>query len=404
MESEYSYEDSEVILNSYNSNLQEFILNRPNKLNVVNLNMTKFIFQKIVNYVSSEIINKTRLGYDENLLKTSQKSQKPSIPKVIILIGKGDRSFCAGGDITALYNQMVNKEYKKIEEFYDYEILSDFCFSKMSAIQISMWNGYVMGGGLGLSANSRYRIATDNTVFAMPECSIGLFPDVGGAYFLTRIINNKKEIGLYCGLTGYRIEGEQCVVSGAATHFVSKEKLPKLKEEIICLTSKEILDEKLFEKQLDNLINSYSKIIYNPQNFDFPNENLINYVFKYDSIENIFKRLEDIINLESDKYNPQSKIWAKSTLDKLNTSSPQSLIIFFELSKRALEFSDISQNYYYDLTIFKKICELEFNDFREGIRALLIDKDKCPKWKYKSLNDITNKEEIINLFFNEIKK
>jgi 3-hydroxyisobutyryl-CoA hydrolase len=400
MENNSNNEDSQVIVNTYNIYLQEFILNRPNKLNVVNLEMTKFIFDKIVNFVPTEIINNTELGYDKNLLKNSINSENQIIPKVIILIGQGNRSFCAGGDITALYNQMVNKEYKKIEQFYDYEILSDFCFTKMSPIQISIWNGYVMGGGLGLSANSRYRIATDNTVFAMPECAIGLFPDVGGAYFLTRMFNNQREIGLYCGLTGYRIEGEQCAISGAATHFVRREKLLNLKEEIISLSSIEILDEKLFEQQLDDLINKYSEITYSPQNFSFPNENLIKMVFQFDCIENIFKRLEDITNSKSDEFNFQSKEWAKSTLDKLNQDCPQSLVIFFELAKRALEFSDISQNYYYDLIIFKKIYEQQYNEFREGIRALLVDKDKNPNWKYKTIWDIKNKEEIIGYYFN----
>jgi enoyl-CoA hydratase/carnithine racemase len=101
----------------------------------------------------------------------------------------------------------------------------------MNPLQIAIWNGIVMGGGVGLSCHSKIRIATDNTVYAMPETGIGFFTDVGGSYFLSRVHNNIS-LGLYLGLTGYRLKAKDLVRWGVATHFVSSENIENLKKDI----------------------------------------------------------------------------------------------------------------------------------------------------------------------------
>ncbi len=203
----------------YNNKVEEIILNRPSKLNVVNIQMAEFLYYKFAPYLEPNTLSKINLGtYNINLIKEIK--YLDNVPKIVFVYGSGNKSFCAGGDVTSLYNFMKYKNYDDLLKFYDFEVLSDYAFGHMRPLNISIWNGYAMGGGLGLSINSRIRIATDNTVFAMPETAIGLYPDVGAAYFLTRIFNNRKEIGLYCGLTGYRVEGKLCAISGAATHYV----------------------------------------------------------------------------------------------------------------------------------------------------------------------------------------
>jgi 3-hydroxyisobutyryl-CoA hydrolase len=146
--------------------------------------------------------------------------------------GAGEKSFCAGGDIVALYHgHKAGVPTHKLLEFFATEYKLDYTLSQMKSIkQISVWNGYVMGGGVGLTWHSPIRIATDHSMFAMPETAIGFFTDVGGSYFLPRIKNGDFSLGLYLGLTGMRIKSRDLVKYGLATHFVPKENLDHMYE------------------------------------------------------------------------------------------------------------------------------------------------------------------------------
>jgi 3-hydroxyisobutyryl-CoA hydrolase len=238
----------------------------------------------------------------------------------------------------------MNKESRKHLEQYKIELKTDFNLTKMKPIQISLWNGYVMGSGVGISINSKIRIATDNTVFSMPETAIGLFPDVGASYFLTRIFNNSPSIGLYVGLTGMKIKGKESTLYGVSTHYVKKENIEPLKNEII-----EKINDSTDLNILLNIIESFSEIIYSQDKFSFPNQKLIEEIFIMDSIQNIFSRLEAYAAKGSDENEAH---FAKETLDTLNKMSPISLVVFLELCKRSMNFSSIEQAY-----------ELEYNTY-----------------------------------------
>ena len=127
-------------------------------------------------------------------------------------------------------------------EFFAQEYLLDYSLTTMSPLQIAIWNGIVMGGSVGVSCHSKIRIATDNTVYAMPETGIGFFTDVGGSYFLSRVHNNIS-LGLYLGLTGFRLKSRDLVRWGVATHFVPSERLEALKFDI----SQNVKKENSFE-------------------------------------------------------------------------------------------------------------------------------------------------------------
>lgn len=122
-------------------------------------------------------------------------------PRVVLISGTG-KAFCAGGDIRKLYDANIGKQPESFKsEFFAREYLADFALTEMRPKQISVWNGLVLGGGVGISIHAPIRIATENSVFAMPETGIGFFTDVGGSYFLPRIKNN-IHLGLYLGITG----------------------------------------------------------------------------------------------------------------------------------------------------------------------------------------------------------
>ena len=130
----------------------------------------------------------------------------------------------------------------------------DYTLSMMRATrQISIWNGICMGGGVGLTWHSPIRVATDNSMYAMPETAIGFFTDVGGSYFLSRMRNQEIELGLYLGLTGARVKSRDLVKWGLATHFVEAAKIPDMQEALRSQVTRETTDEKI-----DEIVNSFS--------------------------------------------------------------------------------------------------------------------------------------------------
>jgi len=154
----------------------------------------------------------------------------------------------------------------------------------MKPKQISIWNGIVMGGGVGVSVHAPIRVATDTTVYAMPETGIGFFTDVGGSYFLSRVKNNIC-LGLYLGLTGHRLKSKDLVKWGIATHFVPNHKLPTLYSELVHHVKKNSSDKHIIE-----IVNAHSDLSAANENIEHLDE--INSVFMPDSIDNIVRRLE----------------------------------------------------------------------------------------------------------------
>jgi 3-hydroxyisobutyryl-CoA hydrolase len=146
--------------------------------------------------------------------------------------GAGEKAFCAGGDIVSLYhaNKGTTPDKSIMGKFFAQEYLLDYALSTMKPLQISLWNGITMGGGVGLTWHSPVRVATDNTMYAMPESAIGFFCDVGGSYFLPRIRPESIAAGLYIGITGQRVKSRDLVKWGIATHFVPKDKMGSLKD------------------------------------------------------------------------------------------------------------------------------------------------------------------------------
>ena len=142
--------------------------------------------------------------------------------KRVLLKGEG-KAFCAGGDVKSVFLSSKISDLKKKFFFQEYKL--NYAISQFNKPYLSIWNGIVMGGGVGLSIYGSARIATEKTKFAMPETAIGFFPDVGGSYFLTKIIRN---VGLYLGLTGQVMNFEEVVFFDLATHYFNSEKIEKV--------------------------------------------------------------------------------------------------------------------------------------------------------------------------------
>ena len=195
---------SKLLFNRRSVALAEWTLNAPKVLNSVDIDMIDLMLSELVKW------------------------RQEGPPRALVMNGAGGKAFCAGADIVSLYNSRMTDGADKtiLSSFFAKKFLLDYTLSQMTETrQISVWNGVCMGGGVGLSWHSPVRIATDNSLFAMPVTVIGSFLGVGGSYFLPRVANENASLGLYLGLTGARVKGKDLVKYGLATHYVHSDSL-----------------------------------------------------------------------------------------------------------------------------------------------------------------------------------
>tara|TARA_Y100001934_G_C12291075_1_gene744871 strand:+ start:339 stop:1382 length:1044 start_codon:yes stop_codon:yes gene_type:complete len=316
-------------------------LNRPEALNALTLNMVRLIHP------------------------TLKKWEEDNEIKTVAVTAVGDKAFCAGGDIRALYDWGKSND-KKAKGFYYEEYQLNQLIKSYTKPYISFVNGIVMGGGVGISVHGSYRVAGENYSFAMPETGIGLFPDVGGSFFLSRLKNN---IGMYLALTGSRIKSSDAIELGIAEYFImSKNYDDILKQLSDGATPNEVLSSFNSDKINSDLKNNSGKI---------------NELFSGNNLENIFEKLE---NDNSD--------FSQKNLSLLKSKSPTSLKITFRQIKNGseLDFEDCMRMEY---RMVSKV--MDDHDFYEGVRALIIEKDNNPIWKPETVEKISDKE--IDEFF-----
>ncbi|CAH2243687.1 jg26158 [Pararge aegeria aegeria] len=322
-----STQEPDVLFETVN-NAGIITLNRPKALNSLNTSMVTKLLPQLQEMETSKTL--------------------------VIIKGAGDKAFCAGGDVKAAIDKVEGPI------FFHTEYNVNYLIGKYKIPYIAFLNGITMGGGLGLSVHGRYRVATEKTMIAMPETKIGLFPDVGGSYFLPRLQVN---LGLYLGLTGDRLKGKDVVKAGIATHFVSSKRLYELEKLLLRCTS---------DIEVDNLLNKFNEP---PEEFSLaPNIKHINYCFAASTVEEIIERLEKVQN-----------DWSVKTIETLHQMCPGSLKITMRALQRGAQL-DLPQCLKME---YRLACRAtENHDFPEGVRALLIDKDNNPQWKHKTLAEV----------------
>ncbi|XP_073817555.1 3-hydroxyisobutyryl-CoA hydrolase isoform X1 [Musca autumnalis] len=335
---------SSEVLATESSDKGMIILNRPKALNAINLEMVRKIYKH---------------------LKKCEKTKS-----LMIIKGTGEKSFCAGGDVRAVVEAGPTEESKS---FFRDEYTTNALIGNYKIPYIALIDGITMGGGVGLSVHGKYRVATERTLFAMPETAIGLFPDVGGSYFLPRL---EGKIGLYLGLTGFRLKGEDVLKAGIATHFCESSKLSDLESALLnCPDADEVPE----------ILSKFNT----PSNKPFvltPQMEQINKCFSAESVEEIVE------NLKKD-----GSEWATKTIQTMSKMSPTSLKVTF----RQLELgSKLSLPQCLNMEYRMVVRHLENSDFKEGVRALLIDKDQKPKWNPTTLEAVT--EERVQSFFDKL--
>jgi enoyl-CoA hydratase len=294
---------------------------------------------------------------------------------VILLEGAGERGLCAGGDIRALWeSSKVKGDLGKI--LWREEYILNARIKKFPKPYVAFMDGIVMGGGVGLSAHSSHRVVTERTKLAMPEVGLGFFPDVGGTWLLS---HSPGEVGTYFGLTGQTMNGPDAIYARFADAVVPSAKLVALRDALIKVRPGTTSDE------IKALIAGFAT--GETAGPVAAMQTRIDAWFAHD-------RMEDIVaNLVSD-----GSELALSTLKTLNEKSPRGMVVTLKLLRLARTASSLEEclvrEYRAALEVFAS------DDFREGVRAAVIDKDRNPKWSPPRIEDVT--PEMIAPYFAEI--
>jgi enoyl-CoA hydratase len=292
---------------------------------------------------------------------------------VVLLEGAGERGLCAGGDIRGLWES--SKAGGDLGEvFWREEYVLNARIKRFPKPYVAFMDGLVMGGGVGLSAHASHRVVTDRTKLAMPEVGLGFFPDVGGTWLLSR---SPGEIGTYFALTGEIMNGPDAIFAKFADAVVPAEKLPELREALT----------KLRSGTTGAKINTIIKGLAT-------GETAGPIAAKKATIDKLFafKRVGDIVaSLKRD-----GSELAQSTLKAIGEKSPRGVVVtlkLLRLARRSRSLEEcLEREYSAALEVFRS------DDFREGVRAAVIDKDRAPKWSPAALEDVT--PEIVAPYFN----
>lgn len=305
-------------------------------------------------------------------------AKNPDVQAVVIR-GSGPKAFCAGGDVRAVCEAGLEGG-SLTRSFFREEYILNRTIKRFPKPFIALLDGITMGGGMGLSVHGRYRVATEKTVMAMPETAIGFFPDVGGSYFLSRL---PAPFGVYIALTGARLKAADALYLGLATHYMPSESLEDVIEQFVRL---DISEEEPWhwDAKIAEILDTHSET---PGAAPLEAERArIERHFAHGSIEGI---LDSLASEETD--------WSRELRENLEQRSPTSLKIAMEEIRRAAELDfDACMRMEYRMS---QAC-MAGNDFYEGIRAVLIDKDHAPKWKPSALSQVS--PEIVQAHFESL--
>lgn len=309
-------------------------LNRPQALNAINKPMVDAIHRALFAAVADAYVRR------------------------IVIEGAGDRAFCAGGDVAELARR-GKQDRELYESFFHDEYRMNQAIARLVTPYVAIIDGVTMGGGVGLSIHGPFRVATERTLFAMPETGIGLIPDVGGTHALPLL---PGEIGTWAALTGARLGPADCLYAGIATHFVPVERLPALRTALAT-------DEREVEEFLPAFTASPGESVLEAL------RDGIDFHFAHDRVEDILASLDT------------GDDWALAQAAIIRKMSPTSckLTLAGLRAGRDASIEDCLVNEY------RMVCEIRNgHDFFEGVRAQLIDKDRNPKWSPATLEAVTD--------------
>lgn len=287
----------------------------------------------------------------------------PAVTRVVVR-GAGDRAFSAGGDLRQVYELGQGGRQEEALIYWREEYALNTIIKHYPKPYVSLLDGIVMGGGVGVSVHGSHRVAGDKFMFAMPEVNIGFFPDVGATWFLPRM---PGELGTYCALTGERLRADDAVASGVATHRIASAR------------SAELLDALCGNVSVDATLGAFAMPATRGSVTAL--SDVVGKLFASDTVEDILANLDKTVASGEAHAN-----WAAAAAKTIRSRSPTSLKIALEQVRRgrSLSFEECMR------TEFRIVSRIVYDqDFYEGVRAAIIDKDNAPKWRPASLAEVT---------------
>jgi enoyl-CoA hydratase len=318
-------------------------LNRPKAIHALSLDMCRAMIDALVAWRSDAAVELVLLDHAEG------------------------RGFCAGGDVRAVA-ESGKGDGEEARAFFHTEYQLNHLLFTFAKPVVSFLDGIVMGGGVGIGLPAKYRIATERTTFAMPEATIGLFPDVGGGWYLSRL---PGRLGQYLALTAARLNGADMHAIGLATHYIPSDALDGVKAAIAA-------DPRAVEAVLNAASVEPSPAPILAQRPD------IDRLFAADILEDILAALA-----------ADPGEWAQAVLAGLRTKSPLSCKIALRLLSEGAVRSNFGDEMQLEYCLAAHVCQR--HDFIEGVRALLIDKDNAPRWDPATPDGVT--ETVLDTIF-----
>lgn len=362
---ESRYDEPEDVLFNSLYGVRTIELNRPKKLHSLNGSMIRKIVPRLIEWSKSDMAN------------------------VVVIKGSGPKAFCAGGDVTALAKDNTEGEegQQRSSDYFGLEYKLDHLIATYEKPYVAFLDGVTMGGGVGLSIHAPFRIATERTLFAMPETTIGFFPDVGASFFLPRM---NGAVGTYLALTSEKLKGVNVFYAGVATHYIHSTSLPALESRLAELRFKdyETLPERL--ALIDSTIEEYCTGLPHDEPMLISGElrNAIDRCFSKNNVPDILAALK--------AEEGETKAWAEKTLATLHQRSPTAVYVTLRQMRLGREWS-IAETFQREHQIAGKF--MRHPDFTEGVHALLIRKDGKPQWKPATLEEIKSTDNIADPFF-----
>ena len=318
-------------------------LNRPNALHALNTEMCAAMLDALVKWRSDAAVEAVLIDHAEG------------------------RGFCAGGDIRIIATSGASdgaaaRDFIRVEYQLNHALFTD------AKPVVAFMHGITMGGGVGIAMPAKFRIATESTKFAMPETGIGLFPDVGGGWHLSRLPGH---LGEYIALTGARLDGADCLALGLATHYLPAERLDQAKAEIAT-------DPQAIAAALDALSEAppEARILAEREDIDR--------LFAADTLEEILAALA-----------ADSSLWAREQLAILATKSPQAMKVSLHLVRQGRHMPSFEDEMRQEFAVATRVVQRP--DFAEGVRAVIVDKDNAPRWQPATVEGVT--DHVIDQIF-----
>lgn len=282
-----------------------------------------------------------------------------AVEAVMIDHGEG-RGFCAGGDIRMIAESGAS-DGSAAREFFRIEYRMNHALFTYAKPIVAFMDGITMGGGVGISQPAKYRVATENTKLAMPETGIGLFPDVGGGWYLSRL---PGRTGQYLALTGHRLDGAECLALGLASHYLHSDALDAAKARIIA-------DPQAIGMALSDLSSPASEARI------LAHRGAIDRLFASDRLEEILAALA-----------ADGGEWAMQALATLGTKSPQTMKVSLKLLLDGKVMPTFEDEMRQEFAVASHVVQR--HDFVEGVRAVIVDKDNAPKWSPATAEEVSD--------------